>query len=262
MARKSKFKMRNASHRIPKRENVAGIVLKDDTAIFITNDMLVKQLRRDGPTVARSFDDLTKGDIAECSKVFGRCQAHLIPYLPQSDETGFQVTAARLLFSALNAYVASIEVARHGYPRQYGASARLVVETISVVLDIATVTDSLEKFHSGKLNSTKSITAAKKCLPIIGEIYGLLSNDFVHIGPGHAALEGPSIYKRNDQALSFITTTLRALIVLIEVTVDLVFGGATTGSRYWRAEGAGWRFDPDDEVKTWLEQVLQIDPPS
>lgn len=56
-----------------------------------------------------------------------------------------------------------------------------MIETIAVVLDIATVPDSLDKFHKGKLNSTKSMPAAKKCLPMLAHFYGMLSNDFVHI---------------------------------------------------------------------------------
>ena len=262
MTRKSKARLRRGQRKIPKSDDTAGVVMMEGKAIFITNDMLIKQLQRDGPKVARSFDGLARRDIVECSRIFARCSARLIPFMPQPDETGFKETAARLLFSALNAYVASIEVARHGYPRQYGASARLVVETIAVVLDIATVADSLEKFHKGKLKSTKSMQSAKKCLPMLGEIYGLLSNDFVHIGRGHATLEGPSLYNPGDQALRFVTMTSRALVVFIDVVADLIFGSDAGRPIYWKPEGGGWRFDPDPEILALMEVALQTEPPA
>lgn len=138
MTRKSVARLRRAQRKLPRQKDTAAVVMSGGKALFLTNDMLTKQLQRDGPKVARSFDILAKDDIAECSRVFARCLARLIHYLPEADETGFKVTTARLLFSALNAYVAGVEIARHGYPRQYGTSARSVIETVAVVLDIAT----------------------------------------------------------------------------------------------------------------------------
>lgn len=261
VTRTSKGRLQRGRRKLPRPEDTAAVVMTGGKAVFLTNDMLIKQLQRDGPRVARSFDTLARNDIVECSRVFARCLARLIHYLPQADENGFKETTARLLFSALNAYAASIEVARHGYPRQYGASARSVIETIAVVLDIATVPDSLDKFHKGKLNSTKSMPAAKKCLPMLAHFYGMLSNDFVHIGPSHATLEGPSLYKAGDNSLSFVTAIMRALVVIIDMVADLIFGTDAGHPVYWKPEGSGWRFDPGTEIMAWMEEVLQMDPP-
>jgi hypothetical protein len=77
---------------------------------------------------------------------------------------------------------ASIEVARHGYPRQYGAIARVLIETLATVIVIAVKAGALEVFHSGTLDSTKCITWSKAVLPPLGQYWGMLSNEFVHIG--------------------------------------------------------------------------------
>lgn len=261
VAKRAKLRPPRSNRKLPRPEDTAAVVLTAGKAFFVTNDMLIKQIQRDGPTIARSFDVLIKDDMIECSKIFARCSARILNHLPVTGENEFKETAARLLFSALSAYAASIEVARHGYPRQYGASARSVIETIAVVLEIATVPESLARFHKGDLTSTKTMAAAKKCLPLLGPFYGMLSNDFVHIGPTHATLEGPTRYKEGNQALSFVATMMRALIVLIDLVADLIFGTDAGQPIYWKAEGFGWRFDPGQETMAYLEKVLQMEPP-
>ncbi len=258
MTKKSNARLRRGQRKFPRRQDTVAVLQIGNKLLFFTNDMLVNQLQREGPKVARSFDLLAKQDIIECSHIFARCQARITLHLVQAGDPEFETTVARLLFSSLNAYAASLEVARHGYPRQYGASARLIVETLAVVLDISTVPESLDKFHNGKLNSTKSFSAAKKCLPMIGQMYGQLSNDFVHVGLGHTILEGPKSYKRGDESLGFITMMMRGLIVLIDVVADLIFGGDAGTPLYWKPEGEGWSFDPDPRIQSWMENALKL----
>lgn len=244
--------------KLPKQSEVAAAIIHDDKLVIVTKDMLVKQLHRDGPRVAKSFDLLARKDISECSAVFARQTAMLLRYLHGVDDDGFHATAARLLFSALNSYTASVEVARHGYPRQYGATARMVVETLATVLAITTEPASLKKFNEGKLDSTKCFPAAKKCLPMIGQLYGMLSNDFVHIGRGHAVFQGPSLYKPADESLQFIISCMRALILLTDIVVDLIFGTDSGSTLYWRQEGKGWIFDPEPTTRNWMNEFAKI----
>ncbi|MEY8837658.1 hypothetical protein AB9K41_01320, partial [Cribrihabitans sp. XS_ASV171] len=124
----------------------------------------------------------------------------------------------------------------------------------------ATSTESFRKFRDGSLKSNKSISAANKCLPVIGPMYGQLSNDFVHIGLGHASLEGPKIFHEGDQALGFVTTVMRALIVLIEIVADLIFNTENGSESYWKQQGAGWTFDPGVDARAWLERALKVAP--
>ncbi len=65
---------------MPKRDNIAGVIVDEasERILFTTNDMLVNQLHRDGPRVARSFDRLAKDHIVACSGVFGRVYGILV----------------------------------------------------------------------------------------------------------------------------------------------------------------------------------------
>jgi hypothetical protein len=226
--------------------------------IFTTNDMLINQLHRDGPRVAKSFDRLTKNDIAECSAVFGQVQGLLLRHLPRLGDADFKATAARLLYGASNSLVASIEVARHGYRRQYGAIGRVLIETLATVIVIAVRANALEEFHLGTLSSTKCITWSKAALPPLGQYWGMLSNEFVHIGKGHSNFESPGrLCAEDNEALRFVISSVRGNVWLLHVVTDLIFSDETDTTRYWRRDGREARFDPTPKMREWTETFLR-----
>ncbi len=165
MTRKSEARLKRGYREMPKRDNIAAVILDraSETILFTTNDMLVNQLQRDGPRVARSFDRLANDHITACSGVFGRVCGMLLNQLQLPPDNSFKATTARLLSNACNSYVASIEVARHGFPRQYGAIARMVIETVATVIVIAVKQGALEQFHAGKLESQQMRRLGKEC---------------------------------------------------------------------------------------------------
>ncbi len=258
MTRKSQARLARDRRKIPKRNNIASITVDEESKqiIFTTNDMLVKQLQRDGPSVAKSFDRLTKDDIIACSAVFGRVQGILLRHLPRIEDIDFKATAARLLFSASNSFIASIEVARHGYPMQYGVVARMMIETLATVIAIAIKDTALDELHNGTLKSTKCITWSKEALPPLGQYWGMLSNSFVHIGKGHSDFQGPFRYKSDNEALRFIMSSLRGNIWLLDVVTDLVFSDESGETRYWRRTGPEAWFDPTPEMREWTDNFF------
>lgn len=264
--KKQRIKNKQTRRRMPKKENISAVIVDKDkkSVFFITRDILSKQIYREGPRIAASFDELTRDDIAECSELFSFAQARLFRHLPKVEDNGFEATSARLLFSAANSYVAAVEVGRRGYARQHGALSRMVVETIATVLAIAVNAAALEKFHAEKLESTKCIGMAKAVLPFIGGLYGMLSNNFVHIGTAHAEFEGPKIYSKGDERLGFIITSSKMMALLLDISTELIFAQDQTQFRYWKKEGRGWRFSPSDEVMSWMEAYApkESDPPA
>lgn len=226
--------------------------------VFTTNDMLVNQLHRDGPRICRSFDKYTKNSIAECSPIFGRVQGMLLQHLPRLNDDGFKATSARLLTSASNAYVAGIEVARHGYRRQYGIMARALLETLATVIVLAIRPTALEEFHTGNLRSTKCVGWSKDVLPPIGEYYGMLSNEFAHIGKKHAIFEPPTLYKEDDEALPFIINSIRGDTWLLYVVAELVYYDEFPNARYWFDHRNGAvAYNPSPEERAWMARFLE-----
>jgi hypothetical protein len=259
MTKKTPSRLARDRRSVPKRENIASITVdeKRKQILITTKDMLINQLHRDGPRIAKSFDRLAQLHIADCSYVLGRVQGVLIQHLPRLDDNGFEATASRLLYSATTSYIASIEVARHGFPRQYGAVAIVMIETLATVLILATKKGALETLHAGKLESAKCVGWSKSVLPPIAQYWGMLSNSFVHIGTGHARFEGIAKYlDKDDDALIFVVSTLRGNIWLLDIVTDLVFSSENTDRRYWARNGQEAKFDPTPEVNEWVDQFF------
>jgi hypothetical protein len=67
-----------------------------------------------------------------------------------------------------------------GFNRGPGVILRSVVENIAVIIVIQTDEKKYNQFINNKLSGHSQITAAKKYWPSIGDIYGFLSNLYVH----------------------------------------------------------------------------------
>lgn len=243
----------------PAKENVASARVdhENQRVVFTTKNMLTNQLRRDGPKIARSFDRVAKSDIEECSAVFGTASGMILHHLPNLDNDGYKATAARLLLSASHAYLASVEVARHGYRRQYGVMARAFLETIATVIVLAIRPTALDEFHAGTLNSTKCIGWAKPVIEPIGLYYGMLSDHFAHIGVGHADFEPLIEYKAQEEALSFIKSSMRGNVWLHYVVAELIYHDEIPAPRYWFSQGGGAvAYNPQQEERDWMREFL------
>lgn len=243
---------------IPNIDNVAWFEVdhKNKQNVLITKDMLTKQLKRDGPKIASSFDEHAYETIELCSELIARSYGAILRHLVGEAEKSFETTVARLIATSINYFTASVEVARHGYPLQYGMLARGVHETLAVVLVIGTESVALEDFHAGRMKSTKCITKAKKILPHLGKLWGWFSDSFVHIGTGHASLEMPKVWSGDDDALDFVVNSMRHDAWLIYVVVELVFYSRFSKHLYWKQEGAGFVFSPDELGEKAMDEML------
>jgi hypothetical protein len=253
-----KFKFCHGKRTLPPVENVAAILSDDDSKKFllITKDVLVNQIHRDGPAIAKSFDRLTESDIRAISALLAEAMGIIFPHVI-ADSEAYKPTCARLLASATTAFMASLEIAGHGFRRPYGAMARIIIETIATVLHVSVQRDALDQFNAGTLQSTKSITVANKVLPPLGPQYGMLSDRFVHINKSHAGFEPIVRYDKDDAALGFITTSLRANAWLIYAVAELVFHDDIPKPRYWRNVGPGeYVYNPSESERTRLKQFF------
>ena len=224
--------------------------------VVTTKNMIINQLNRDGPKIRRSFDIAARTDIAECSELFGEAVGLVIRHLPRLDDVGCKATTSRLLTSASNTYLASIEVARHGYRRQYGMLARSFIETISTAIAIVIKPEALDLFHKGKLDSAKCIGWSKRVVGPLGNFYGMLSRQFVHIGPAHAAFEPLSRYTNDDEALKFIVSSMRGNVWLLYLAAELAFHDEVDHPRYWHSIGNGIGYQPSDAERQWMSKFL------
>ena len=86
---------------------------------------------------------------------------------------------------------------------------RSIIETAAGVVRLCSDPDGLANFYAGTLSSTKAISGASKVFPGLGRIYGMLSNEFVHIGEFHAAFDFMGDYAKDDEDLKVILTNMK-----------------------------------------------------
>jgi hypothetical protein len=235
-----------------------------EKVVFITKDMLVNQLKRDSNRIATSFDTLADAEIGEISEVFAQAYGILAPRIIGRDlgDESLGPTCARLINTAMTTFIASVELARRGYRRQYMSLIRSIVETIATVLHLMTDSSALGAFHDGKLRSTKSVTEAKKILPGFGSHYGMLSERFVHIGIGHSALEPLVEYRAGEAPLEVILNNMRLTVWLLFVTTELACIDTVPEPRYWEIIGQkvdvnAVRFKPSNREREWAFKFLR-----
>lgn len=80
-----------------------------------------------------------------------------------------------LLWQGTNSFIATLQLIKQGYFLEPQIILRSVIENLALTLDLKSNPLKYSLFERGKLSGEKSITEAKKIIPQIGMIYGLLS---------------------------------------------------------------------------------------
>jgi hypothetical protein len=226
----------------------------DRKLVFTTKDMLWNQLKRDGPSIAESFDRLFSEEIDSLGGLFGEVGGMLINGLDKGDE--FQKESGFVLMNSLNTYVASLHLFRLGHRLESLMFMRMIVESISVVLHLKTHPNDIKLFQKGQLKSTKCVSSAKRVIPPLGEIYGHLSSTVNHIHDLHRSFNPLNLYKERDEAVSTNFGYLRLSLWMLYITAELIYYDFVAAPRYWKKCEQGYRYNPSDEVNAWMRDFL------
>lgn len=58
---------------------------------------------------------------------------------------------------------------------------------------------------------------------------------------------------KGEQRFDFVITLSRLMALLLDIVTELVFAHNLERHRYWRKEGMGWVFEPDEETLKWMK---------
>ena len=139
-----------------------------------------------------------------------------------------------LLFNAAQSFVAAFDALRHGFRLQPGTLIRGLIENLTTVCHLGQHPGDLAALTQGRLDSTKTLSAAKKIIPVFGQLYGLFSTGFVHVSHGHLGLNPVVRCSRHDGAVRANLSFLRSALWLLYVVTELAFFPHVTTPRYWR----------------------------
>ncbi len=229
--------------------------------VIVTSDVLVNQLRRDSVLIAESFDSLCSTDLQEISALYSEASAILLGAAQDLERfTPVQAWAVEVLINVAGSISAAALVLRAGYTLVPGVVLRNSVEAMAVCLHGLLQPDDLKKIRSGDFNTPSAITTAKRVIPPIGHMNGLLSNLFIHISPLHQKIKPLVPYTdRKAPALDLNLKTLRAVVWLFYVVSEFTFVSSVGArARYWKfASPNTATFDPSAEERRWMKQFLE-----
>lgn len=228
--------------------------------VIFPDDMLINQLRRDGPRIEESFDRLCADDLAELSallsKTNGLIYSGLSVAAQRQDE--LRSACAELLLNGANSFAAATAVLRMGYVLQPGIIIRSLLEVVSTTLHLMQHPKDLAAYKDHSLQSQKTIAAAKRALPPFGLLYGHFSDNFAHIGQLHKSITLIREYSEHDDALNVNLSSLRIAAWLLYVSAELAFNDLVAVPRYWYPVEQGYNYDPSEEEKEWMKSFFQM----
>lgn len=229
---------------------------------LVTKDAIVNQLTRVGPEIAVSFDRLCGDDLEAISELTALSMTYATPGLSRAvmneDEAG--TTSGLLLQNSITSVTGALSLLRHGFRLQAGMVARSTVEMLAVVFHLRVRGEDAAKIQSGEMKSTKAVTTAKKVLPPFGQLYGLMSDQFVHISSLHLSMQPLVEYSERDESVQSALWAVQVVAWLTYVATELAFLDLVPRARYWRSLGnVGFAWDPSPQERGWMTSFFGMD---
>jgi hypothetical protein len=240
--------------------DIAAVIADPDRpfVFVVKNEVLTNQLRRDALKIGSSFDALCDSDLQELSKCFAASMSVTMAGLMWATkrEQKLEMACAELLLNASHSFTAAVLLLRSGFYLQPGILIRSLLESFSTVFHLVQTPDDIERYRTGNLPSTKTIAAAKRALPVFGQLYGYFSDNFAHIGQLHRGMNPLTEFKVRGDELVANLGFLRLAVWLLYVTAEFAFNEVVPDPRYWKPVTDGFEYAPSDAEREWMNVFL------
>lgn len=256
-----KFRMENPD--LPPFDRIAGWFFDEEQRklYIITKDTVINQLRRDGPKVAESFDQLFDGTSQDLSAEFSRVAGNVVPALVAAVRSGdaLRKTCGELVGNANQTIMAALELTRLGYRLQPCILLRNAVETISMALYLFQNPGEHGKYLAGKVKSQSTIGEASKVVPNLGQLWGMLSEQFAHVSPLYRNIHLPVKYESSDdQAAKSNLMSIYTAFSVLEMAAELIFYDNIREHHYWKRIAPNqYELDVSSEMEERLKEITE-----
>ncbi len=247
----------------------ASLSPERDRELSARRDILRKTIMQDAPQISTLFDKFCEEELSSIDELFSAASLIVLAGFRTAvrDTSQIHQTLGSLLYNAGSGLIATVPLVRLGHTLSVGIVARNTLEMIATVLHLGLKPSDLERFLKGDLKSSKTISSAKKALPPFGGMYGLLSNEFVHLGRLYTEPQPYRPYEsRKDEGLDTALSILKTTVWLYYVTAELTFHRVVEKPRYWSrtspaSDGqAMFAYDPSPTEREWMEAFLGMKP--
>lgn len=256
-----KFRIENPD--LPPFDQIAGWFFDEEQRklYIISKDTVINQLKRDGPKVAESFDQLFDATLQDLSAEFSRVAGSVVPALVAAVRSGdaLRKTCGELVGNANQTVMAAIELTRLGYRLQPCILLRNAVETISMAVYLFKNPGEHGRYLAGKVKSQSTIGEASKVVPNLGQLWGMLSEQFAHVGPLYRNIHLPVRYESSDdEAAKNNLMSIYTSFSVLEMAAELIFYDNIREHHYWkRITPQKYELDVSPEMEERLKEITE-----
>ena len=229
--------------------------------VVVSQSMLMNRVGREARVVAQSFDAISGEAVAHLEVMYGRVAALLYVGLKSAKASGNELrhTCAIVLTNALKSLTGAFTLLRTGWRLQPYLCLRNGMEATSVVIHLLQRPDDLEKFKEGQLESPKTLKSAKAAIPPIGQMYGILSEEFVHVGKPFLHVQKGNVYTESEWEMWQCLASVSGFAFMLFLVTELMFIEEVAEPQCWaRGSAGGFTQQWSVEIKAWREAFVRI----
>lgn len=229
--------------------------------IIVSDSILMNRVQREAQAVAESFDLITRDAVAHIEEMYGLVSVLLYMGLNElvRPDDHLRRICAIVLTNALKSLSATFALIRTGWRLQPNICLRNGIEAASVVLHLIQHPEDLEKFKGGRLDSTRTLKAAKAALPVIGPLYGILNEEFVHVGKPFLHIQNGNVYAESESVMWQSLAGVAGFALMLYIVTELLFLDKIADAQCWKKIGeTGYQQQFSENIKTWREEFIKI----
>lgn len=221
---------------------------------------------------SKMIDDELAETINLISDKFSSCYYDLniiVNHIDQKEVSEAEFDAKILLWQGLNSLISSLQLIRQGFFTEPNILNRHAIENLALAISIKNNFEHHDKFRNGKLTGEKCITFAKKIIPEIGTIYGILSN-FSHPGNDNLGnyyhedeniktyIIGGGITKKYLYRTKFNLAPLGIITQVYLAGIEYIYQRHLLVLNLWTKQGKYLKWSPNNLEKKYSEILQKI----
>jgi len=223
--------------------------------------------------ITERIDSLFQKEIEEMCADIEYSFEKLSEVIDAKDSTNTDFYSAVMLWTFQNTLISAISLIRQGYLIEPMMLLRNSVEGFSVAYSIQKDENLLKKFQENpkKFPSTNQVTFISKDFPLIGKLYGLLSN-FTHASEFHSVPSiakqplkiGPGISTEENKYFKIEIIMLKQIIYILSSIIEYSYAKNSIPKRFWTIDEDGGsltlkKFNLDEFDETLREIHLDFE---
>ena len=229
-----------------------------EKVVIYAGPMLMNRVEREARVTAKSFDAIAGEAVTHLEQMYSR-SAILLHSVQQTAIGDPHKTFAAVLTNALKSLTAAFALLRTGWRLQPYSCLRNGIEAISVVVHLVSQPDDLQKFKDGELDVPTTLKAAKTAIPPIGKLYGMLTEEFVHVGKPFWHPQKGNFYSESGWEMWQCLAAISFFAFTIFIVSELALHKFVSEPHCWILQGDGnLRQMWSPEIKQWREEFVML----